>query len=236
MKKIIVILILTLTVFAVNAQQDCGVIDCTGRCGRFIDENGDHFCDHGRLSQPAATPPATNEKKSPAAQETAAPTSTKVDSKTSSPTGNNDVTISETVSSEKSDTIARSDSQSNTTATDNTKNIAHNPYPVYHILIGLLILYGISVLLVKKNVWQKATHRKVWNVALTITFLISCMLGVLLAIFIHHGYYPHNYVSFLHIHVWFGIGMTIIAMFHALWHINYFKAMFRKTDSKSNPK
>ncbi|MCQ2280911.1 MAG: hypothetical protein MJZ49_08970, partial [Bacteroidales bacterium] len=79
--------------------------------------------------------------------------------------------------------------------------------------------------------WQKATHRKVWNIALTVTFLVSCLLGTLLAIFIHHGYYPASYIDFLHIHVWFGIAMTIIAVFHLLWHLNYYKALFRsKTD------
>ncbi len=34
------------------AQQDCQEIDCTGQCGRFVDDDGDGFCDHGFLSEP----------------------------------------------------------------------------------------------------------------------------------------------------------------------------------------
>ena len=89
-------------------------------------------------------------------------------------------------------------------------------------------MYLISFILVKTNQWEKATHRKVWNVALTVTFLVSCLLGLLLAIFIHHGYRPQCYITLLKLHVWFGIAMTIIAVFHSLWHLNYYKSLFKK--------
>lgn len=45
-------LALSLSLFGVaNAQQDCQEVDCIGMCGRFIDENGDGFCDHGQISE-----------------------------------------------------------------------------------------------------------------------------------------------------------------------------------------
>lgn len=53
MKKLLLLLLLLLPLAFVNvsfAQQDCQEIDCTGQCGRFIDENYDGFCDHGQLS------------------------------------------------------------------------------------------------------------------------------------------------------------------------------------------
>lgn len=53
MKKLVLLLLLLLPFTFVNvsfAQQDCQEIDCTGQCGRFIDENYDGFCDHGQLS------------------------------------------------------------------------------------------------------------------------------------------------------------------------------------------
>jgi uncharacterized integral membrane protein len=103
-----------------------------------------------------------------------------------------------------------------------------SPYHVYLILGGTLLMYLISFILVKTNQWTKVTHRKVWNVALSVTFLVSCLLGLLLAIFIHHGYRPECYITLLKLHVWFGIAMTVIAFFHALWHLNYFKTIFQK--------
>ena len=43
---------------AVSAQQDCPQVDCPGICGRFVDADGDGFCDHGKLSQPKTEPKA----------------------------------------------------------------------------------------------------------------------------------------------------------------------------------
>ena len=58
MKKIALFLtILLCTATMVWAQQDCPQVDCPGICGRFVDADGDGFCDHGRLS--AQEKPAT---------------------------------------------------------------------------------------------------------------------------------------------------------------------------------
>lgn len=229
MKKILIAFLMMLSVVAVNAQQNCGEVDCPGRCGRFVDADGDGFCDHGRLSQPAKAEPEKKVEPQPAKAEPAKKVET-------------ESTKVQTTATEESDNKEESAIEDNAVPENNTANAdtvapaasapaqatkSKSPYPVYHILIALLLVYGVSIFLVKKGVWQKATHRKVWNIALTATFLVSCLLGVLLAIFIHHGYYPQTYVDFLHIHVWFGIAMTIIALFHALWHINYYKAIFK---------
>ena len=60
MKRLLITLLLAFVALPIFAQveQDCGAIDCPGRCGRFIDQNGDGFCDRGRLSE-AAKPAAT---------------------------------------------------------------------------------------------------------------------------------------------------------------------------------
>ena len=55
MKRIILItLSLILLGGTISAQQDCPQVDCPGICGRFIDNDGDGFCDHGKLSKPKA--------------------------------------------------------------------------------------------------------------------------------------------------------------------------------------
>lgn len=215
-----------LSIGALSAQQDCGAVDCTGRCGRFIDNDGDGFCDHGGVTAKKTV------VAEPAKEQQSEPKQTK-EKETVKAADKKQVKETVEVAEEPEANV-----QATTPEGEIDKNIEidevepteapkpKSPYPVYPILGGLLGLYIISIILVKVNVWQKVTHRKVWNIALTVTFLVSCLLGTLLAIFIHHGYYPANYVDFLHIHVWFGIGMTIIALFHALWHLNYYKALF----------
>ena len=205
-------------------------MDCPGICGRFVDANGDGFCDHGQLSQPKAEakaeqPKAPEHKTVEApAKETPQTTATEQEQSVSQETTpeKSEVTDNEKAGYDANHAVITQQPEEEAPAKPSS------PYHVYLILGGTLLMYLISFILVKTNQWTKVTHRKVWNVALTITFLVSCLLGLLLAIFIHHGYRPECYITLLKLHVWFGIAMTVIAFFHALWHLNYFKTIFQK--------
>ena len=238
MKRIIFItLSLIMLCGAISAQQDCPVVDCPGRCGRFIDNDGDGFCDHGQLS--ANTTPAQ-----PQQEEVTMPTHHQKNGadKITTPSVNEpkqdaDATPEKedenpTVKTGKSCPVnpGNGDGAVIKKATDEqpAAQPSRSPYHVYSILIGTLILYIVSILCVKGGLYSKPTHRKIWNILLTITFLVSCLLGLLLAIFLFHGYRPEAYLTFLKLHVWFGIAMTLIALFHAIWHWNYFKTIFSK--------
>ncbi len=231
MKRIIFItLSLILLCGTISAQQDCPQVDCPGICGRFIDNDGDGFCDHGKLSQPKSEPKA-EQPKAPEHKTVATPakgTSQTVVEEQEQP-------VSQEITPEKSEVTDDENAgydahQAVITQQPEEKAPAkpQSPYHVYLIFGGTLLMYLISFILVKTNQWTKVTHRKVWNVALTVTFLVSCLLGLILAIFIHHGYRPECYITLLKLHVWFGIAMTVIAFFHALWHLNYFKTIFQK--------
>jgi len=230
MKRIILItLSLILLGGTISAQQDCPQVDCPGICGRFVDADGDSFCDHGKLSKPKAEPKA-EQPKAPEHKKVATPTK----ETPTTATGQGQSTPQDTTPQKpevSDDANAGYDAPQTDSPQQPEKKVPakpSSPYHVYLILGGTLLLYLISSILVKANVWTKVTHRKVWNVALSVTFLVSCMLGLLLAIFIHHGYRPECYITLLKLHVWFGIAMTIIAFFHALWHLNYFKTIFKK--------
>ena len=231
MKRIIFItLSLIMLCGTIAAQQDCPQVDCPGICGRFVDANGDGFCDHGQLSQPKAEakaeqPKAPEHKTVEApAKETPQTTATEQEQSVSQETTpeKSEVTDNEKAGYDANHAVITQQPEEEAPAKPSS------PYHVYLILGGTLLMYLISFILVKTNQWTKVTHRKVWNVALTITFLVSCLLGLLLAIFIHHGYRPECYITLLKLHVWFGIAMTVIAFFHALWHLNYFKTIFQK--------
>jgi len=98
----------------------------------------------------------------------------------------------------------------------------------YHLLsisLILILLYFITHILSKKKIISVVNHRKIWNILLLITFLISGILGILLVIKINFDIaipLPFN-ILFWHVEV--GIAMTIISIFHILWHWVYFKNM-----------
>lgn len=102
----------------------------------------------------------------------------------------------------------------------------NNNYHFLPILLFLSLLYGASVLLVNKKLLTLATHRKIWNLLLLITFLISAILGILLILKINYGWQilPSDSLFW---HVEAGIAMTTISVFHILWHWPYFKNIFK---------
>lgn len=228
MKKIT--LFLLFAVFAVTAamaQQDCPQVDCPGICGRFVDADGDGFCDHGKLSaKEKATAPA--EQTAPAAQ---TPQPKKPVRTVSDESATATQEVAETAEAPVLETtIAEPEAATEATNGDEEPAEAPKPfrYPLFTILGVTLALYLFTFAMVKTDKMAKPTHRKIWNVVLGLTCLVSCLLGVVLAFLINYGIRPTCYVTLLHWHVYFGIAMTLIAIFHIFWHTEYFKAIFKR--------
>ena len=101
--------------------------------------------------------------------------------------------------------------------------------PITYLLIELLSvtlgLYFISILLVKIKLYKKITHRKIWNYILLITFLTAALLGLLLVVLINYQIRTDFYLTYLALHVDFGIAMSVVGIIHFIWHWNYY---FRK--------
>jgi len=101
---------------------------------------------------------------------------------------------------------------------------------VYHLVpisLILIIIYLFTHILSKKKIISVVYHRKIWNILLLISFLISGILGILLIIEINFGAkfsLPFN-ILFWHVEV--GIAMFAISMFHIFWHWAYFKNVLR---------
>lgn len=99
-------------------------------------------------------------------------------------------------------------------------------------MIATLTLYIVSVILVKVKIIKKVTHRKFWNVILLITCLVSCLLGVYV-VFAQMYSLPMNYMTLMQLHVDFGISMTIVVIIHILWHLKYWKNLFKNAKNKT---
>ncbi len=98
------------------------------------------------------------------------------------------------------------------------------------ILISFIVLflYFGSYYLVTLEVIKLISHRKFWNVVLLISFLISGILGLILAISVDNKLNIDWYSGMLWWHVEAGIVMAIISIFHAFWHVKYYLKMIKK--------
>jgi len=95
------------------------------------------------------------------------------------------------------------------------------------IFLILIFFYALGCFLAKKKIISVANHRKIWNILLLITFFISGILGILLLLRLDFGWVIPLPFNILFWHVEAGIAMTIVSIFHIIWHWSYFKRLFR---------
>ena len=93
---------------------------------------------------------------------------------------------------------------------------------------SLISLFGfiLTSILSRKKIISKINHRKIWNIILTGSFLVSGLLGILLVI-VANGATLNLSFNALKWHVESGIILAWSSIFHALWHIPYFKTIFK---------
>ncbi|MCK5212043.1 hypothetical protein KAJ89_05050 [Candidatus Parcubacteria bacterium] len=102
---------------------------------------------------------------------------------------------------------------------------------MYHLLpisLLLIIFYAITHILSRKKIISIVNHRKIWNVLLLISFLISGILGILLIIKINFNIINFLPFNALFWHVETGIAMFIICVIHIIERRYYFKNLFKK--------
>ncbi len=102
------------------------------------------------------------------------------------------------------------------------------PYLLLPVGLGVLLSYFFSHLLLWLGVISKKNHRKFWNVILLLTFLVTAILGLLLAIQINYKLEWKVLDTFLNWHVNFGIAMSLVAIVHFLWHLDYYLRLFKQ--------
>jgi hypothetical protein len=100
-------------------------------------------------------------------------------------------------------------------------------YNVSPIAIALLVIYGASFALYKRKRMRVATHRKIWNTLLLVTFLITAGFGFTMAIRRDYALIFSFPINFIFWHVEAGVVMTVISVFHLSWHLTYYRDLLR---------
>jgi hypothetical protein len=101
----------------------------------------------------------------------------------------------------------------------------------YHFLLLFFLTflsYFFSLFLVKTKRLNLITHRRIWNIVLLISFLISAIFGLILAFSLDQKLSISWYLPFLWFHVEAGIIMALVSIFHIFWHLPYFLSLVKK--------
>lgn len=206
--------------FTLQAQCPFGEkVNCTGECGRFFDENGDSFCDNGLVQKEeiiAETTTTQIEEVEPKQE---------VKKQEEKPVFQQEIKVEEPIITTLTTTEQIAPIK---TEIQPEKKKTKKPYNIILITSIVLLAYLLTFILVKAGKLKKLSHRKIWNVILLVTFLVSCLLGFLLALQINYGFCMDWFRSFLKWHVEFGIAMTLIAVIHIVWHYKYYTTMISK--------
>ncbi len=103
--------------------------------------------------------------------------------------------------------------------------IIREKYKFWELSLITIILYSISFILLKLKKISLKIHKMIWNLILLIVFLTSGIIGMLLAMGIKLSL---PFGTTLEIHVWSGIIMFWICLFHVLEHWRFFYNCFCK--------
>ena len=124
------------------------------------------------------------------------------------------------------ETIQKVDSQKSEVQ-ENFKTPKTNQYYFLLILGVSTILYLTTYFLSKKNKISNVTHKRIWNLLLLISFILTALSSIMLVLKLEYGInlnLPLN-ITFWHIET--GIVMIIISIFHTIWHLPYFKSYLK---------
>ena len=107
-------------------------------------------------------------------------------------------------------------------------------YNILSISAALVAVYLASLFLSRQGKYLSVLlHRKIWNALLVTTFILTALSAVFYLLMLEYNLdlLPQQIdASFWHIE--FGLAFVLIGIFHALWHIPYFKQYLPKEAPK----
>jgi len=241
--RILLLFVFTVLSFLCFSQCPWNLTDCRGRCGRYFDNNSDGYCDLGLVSIKEIIKKDTIKLvvdtlkinnsveliKNTHKEEFKYDKSKQDKHKSTKPIYNKNKDITPNLKN-KIDTIDKFTKQNKYKVSVPVQaNLVAPRYSFISITLITLISYLISSLLVKFEFVRKLYHRRFWNAVLLITFLVSALLGLFLVVQINYSLNILYLRQILILHVEFGIAMAIISIIHIIWHIKYFKNIFKQS-------
>lgn len=230
--------------FSTNAQE-CPrhLYDCKGACGWFVDADGNGYCDlttysdallkklHKKKDSVTQIQNIKNNQLEDSLIKTGARKTginNTTDKTQETKTGNishkcpfeNTPECEKNISTQSGASAV--DSSSNAQQTNNKSGFKVKKYDFFLIFSLCVFFYLVSAVLVKRKIYKKSIHRKIWNTLLLLAFLNTGLTGLFLVIQLNYLVLFNWFSKFLFWHVEFGISMAAISILHILWHWKYF--------------
>lgn len=101
-------------------------------------------------------------------------------------------------------------------------------YNFLEIFFITMLIYFSGKFLARKLEISLCKEKKFWNVFLLISFIGSTGTGMILVFIRDYDWFRSINFNFLFWHVEFSIVMTLLGIFHALWHLKYYLSIFKK--------
>ncbi len=105
-------------------------------------------------------------------------------------------------------------------------------YGFLPIVLISLFIYTLSYLLTKTKYLKFVKHRRIWNLLLLVSFAIAGLVGFFMALVYSFELNIDIPYVLLQMHVGVGLVWFVIAFFHFIWHLSYFKKAIKVLFSK----
>ncbi len=102
---------------------------------------------------------------------------------------------------------------------------------MYHVIgtgVTAILLYIISYIFYRIGYFSCNFHKKFWNILLTAAFALTAAAGIFMALQVTYKWDVPFVKTILKWHVEFGIAMVFTGLFHIIWHLSYYLAIFSK--------
>ncbi len=204
-----------------------GEVNCVypGICRSYIDTNGDRICDRSQLAPNVAEVIAANPLVTTTIAAAVPITATSV---ISGPTSTALMITPSTT------TLTTDQTASNAIDTETSPAITHkHSYYFVPVFLVLAIFYTLTWFLANKKFIKTMTHRKIWNLVLLISMVISALLGLFLILNIDLNLGITLPFNMLFWHVESGIALGAIGAFHIFWHWRYFVKFIKPVEKST---
>jgi hypothetical protein len=186
-----------------------------GECKRYIDTDGDGICDHSQ----------------PAPEDRNIYISLNEENVKENLSDINNSEYSEGIEEKVTGGVFITEAASTETTVSDSPSPERKSLPDYNFLeiffVVLLIYFGGKFLARKLEI-SSCKEKKFWNVFLLISFVGSAGTGMILVFIRDYDWFRSINFNFLFWHVEFSIIMTLLGIFHALWHLKYYLSIFKK--------
>jgi len=95
-------------------------------------------------------------------------------------------------------------------------------YPLLSLIVLIILFYALSAAFARLGLVSKINHRRIWNVLLLGSFMITGSIGLVSVVKINYKLAVPFYDELLSYHVEFGLGMIVIGLIHLWWHLDYY--------------